>query len=177
MADIDTPSVDERAADANDASQTPSPEAEIAALREEVAQTKDQMLRRAAEFENYRRRLERERADWLMFANEKVLLEMLPVVDDLERSLAAARATQQEDPMYAGIEMIKQKLMKTLESFGVKPFESTGQPFNVDLHEALMQVQRDDVAPHTVVEEIQRGYYLNDKVLRHAKVVVSGEKQ
>jgi len=145
--------------------------------RDELASVKDQLLRSVAEFQNFKRRVEREKTDWFMFANEKVLLAMLPIVDDLERSLAAAKSAQQEDPMYAGIEMIKQKLLKTLDGFGVRPIESVGQPFNVDLHEALLQVQRDDVSPHTVVEEVQRGYYLNDKVLRHSQVVVSGEKE
>ena len=149
----------------------------MAALQEELAQSRDLLLRRAADFENYKRRVDRERAEWLQFANEKLLLEMLPILDDLDRSLAAASASQNEDPMYAGIDMIRQKLRKTLEGFGVRAFDSVGQPFSVDLHEALLQVQRDDVEPHTVVEEVQRGYYLNDKVLRHAKVVVSGEQQ
>ena len=154
-----------------------SPQDQVVHLRDELATTKDQLLRGAAEFQNFKRRVEREKSDWFMFANEKVLLEMLPIVDDLERSLTAAKSAQQEDPMYAGIEMIKQKLLKTLEGFGVRPFDTVGQPFNVDLHEALLQVQRDDVPPHTVVDEVQRGYYLNDKVIRHAQVVVSGEKQ
>lgn len=151
--------------------------APLDALREEVATYKNQLLRVAAEFENYKRRVDRERADWLAYANEKVLLDMLPILDDLDRSLAAAATAQNEDPMYAGIDMIRQKLRRTLEGYGVKPFDSVGQPFNVDLHEALMAVQRDDVPPHTVTEEVLRGYYLNDKVLRHAQVVVSAEQQ
>lgn len=135
--------------------------------------SRDQMLRKAAEFENFKRRTESEYLNVIRNANEALLLSLLPVVSDLRRSLKAGRESLENDPFYKGIELIFQKLMKTLETQGVQPFDSVGKPFNVEYHDALLQVPRDDVPPNTVVEEIEQGFMLNEKVLRHAKVVVS----
>ncbi len=134
---------------------------------------KDQMLRKAAEFENYKRRVESESAAIMRSANEGVLLSLLPVVDDLSRSLKVGRDHKDFEAFYSGVEMIYAKFQKVLERFGVTPFDSVGKPFDVDLHDALLQVPRADVEPHTVVEEVERGYMLFDRVLRHAKVIVS----
>lgn len=135
--------------------------------------SRDQMLRKAAEFENYKRRRESEYINVIRNANEALLLSLLPVVSDFRRSLKAGRETLQDAPFYAGIELIFQKLIKTLEGQGVRPFDSVGKPFDVQYHDALLQVPHSDVPPNTVVEEIEQGFMLNEKVLRHAKVVVS----
>lgn len=134
---------------------------------------RDQLLRKAAEFENYKRRTEAEFAALIAGANEGLLLSLLPVIDDLDRSLAADKESRNPEAFVAGIEMIRTKFLKILERNGVTPFESIGKPFSVEYHDALLQVPRTDVDPHTVVQEVEPGYMVRDKVLRHAKVIVS----
>jgi molecular chaperone GrpE len=142
-------------------------------LKKELEEYKDKLLRRVAEFENYKKRLEADFSNAVKYANEKLLLEILPVVDDLERSLESGQEKPDFDSFYQGIKMIYNKLMKVLESHGVKPFESVGKQFDVYYHEALLRIPRDDVPPDTVIDEVERGYMYYDKVLRHAKVIVS----
>ncbi|HEX7571960.1 MAG TPA: nucleotide exchange factor GrpE [Bacteroidota bacterium] len=134
---------------------------------------KDQFLRKAAELENYKRRSEAEYLNLVRNANEGLISALLPIVEDLTRSLKAGRSQTDGEAFYRGVEMIYQKLMKVLEGQGLAPFDSSGTPFDVNYHDALLQVARDDIPPGTVVEEIARGYKLNDRVLRHAKVIVS----
>ncbi len=157
-----------------------APGAEIAALNEKLAealkaaeQMKDQFLRKAAEFENYRRRTEAEYANLIRSANENLLLALLPVLDDFSRSLKSGKEKPDFDLFYRGIELIQNKLTRILEGEGLKPFESAGKPFDVQFHDALLMVPSSTVPPHTVVEEVETGYLLNDRVLRHAKVIVS----
>lgn len=142
-------------------------------LRKEIDEYKDRLLRRVAEFENYKKRLEADFANSVKYANEKLLLEILPIVDDLERSLSSGREKPDFDSFYQGVKMIYTKLLKVLELHGVKPFESIGKPFDVYYHEALLRIPRNDVPPNTVIDEVERGYMYYDKVLRHAKVIVS----
>jgi len=138
---------------------------------------KDQFLRKAAEFENFKRRSEAEYLNTVRNANEGLISSLIPIVEDLTRSLKAGNNGGEGEPFYRGVELIYQKLMKVLEGQGLAPFDSSGKPFDVDYHDALLQVTRDDVPPGTVIEEISRGYTLNDRVLRHAKVVVSAAAQ
>lgn len=141
---------------------------------QQLAETfKDQLLRKAAEFENYKRRVESESAAIMRSANEGLLLSLLPVMDDFARSMKAGKETKDYDAFYSGVELIHSKFLKVLEKFGVTPFESIGKPFSVEFHDALLQLPRVDVDPNTVVEEVGRGYMLFDRVLRHAKVIVS----
>ena len=134
---------------------------------------KDQLLRKAAEFENFKRRTEAEYLSLIRSANEGVLVSLIPVVEDIARSLRSVPEEESTTSFVKGVELIEQKLIKVLEQHGLRPFESFGKPFDVNYHDALLQVPRDDVPPGTVVEEVERGYMLLDKVLRHAKVVVS----
>lgn len=157
-----------------------SPGAEIAALNGKLAealktaeQLKDQLLRKAAEFENYKRRTEGEYANLIRSANENLLLALLPVLDDFSRSLKSGKEKPDFDLFYRGIELIQNKLTRILEGEGLKVFESTAKPFDVQFHDALLMVPSSTVPPHTVVEEVEPGYMLNDRVLRHAKVIVS----
>lgn len=136
---------------------------------------KDQFLRKAAEFDNYKKRSEMEYATMAKNANERLIRLLIPILDDFARSLKAERETRDLESLLKGIELIYNKFTKLLESQGLLPFESVGKTFNVEQHDALLQVPRSDVPPHTVVEEIERGYKLFDKVLRHAKVIVSAE--
>jgi molecular chaperone GrpE len=111
------------------------------------------------------------------YANEALIADILPVIDDLARSLAAGKARREFGAFYKGVELIQAKLMKILEARGLKPIEALGQEFNVDYHEALMQMPKENVAPHTVIEEVEKGYMLHDKVIRHAKVIVAGNSE
>ena len=143
---------------------------------ERVAESyKDQFLRKAAELENYRRRSEADYINLIRNANEGLLASLLPVLDDFSRSLKSGKDTTDLDAFYKGVELIYNKFSKLLEAQGLTPFESTGKPFDVAYHDALLQTPRSDVPHHTVVEEVERGYRLNDKVIRHAKVIVSTE--
>jgi molecular chaperone GrpE len=165
---------------------TPSPAetdsltAELIALQAKLEETqksaeayRDQLLRKAAEFENYKRRNEVEYANLIRSASENLVSALLPVIDDFHRSLKAAKELKDYDALYRGIELIASKLSRTLENEGLKPFDSVGKPFDVNYHDALLQIPRDDVPHHTVIEEVERGYMFNDRVLRHAKVIVS----
>jgi molecular chaperone GrpE len=159
----------------------PSPLEQLQGELEEAAKSaqayKDQFLRKAAEFENYKRRSEAEYLNTVKNANEGLITALLPIVEDLTRSLKSGTGQTDGEAFYRGVELIYQKLMKILESQGLAPFDSAGKPFDVDYHDALLQVARDDVPPGTVIEEIARGYKLNDKVLRHARVIVSAAVQ
>ena len=176
---------EETPAPEDNAGQAPVPAAETPASPQEIAVRerdealrsaqafKDQFLRKAAEFENYKRRAEADYLSTVRNANEGLISALLPIIEDLTRSLKAGAGGAEGEAFYRGVELIYQKLMKVLESQGLAPFEAAGKPFDVEYHDALLQVQRDDVPPGTVVEEIARGYKLGDRVLRHAKVIVS----
>ncbi len=142
-------------------------------LQKQVEQYKDLLQRKAAEFDNYKRRTENEMAAIVKYAHEDVIEDLLPVLDDFERSLKHSRESKDYEALQKGIELIYQKLKKALENRGLKSFETVGKEFDVNLHDALMQLPKADVPHQTVLEEVQKGYMLNDKVIRHAKVVVS----
>jgi molecular chaperone GrpE len=145
----------------------------IAELEKQIAAGKDQLLRKAAEFENYKRRTESDALNFAKFAAENIITQLLPVLDDLSRSLKSGKEKLESDSFYKGVELIYAKFMKILEAQGVKAMETVGKEFNVDYHDALMQVPTPDVPPHTIIEEVEKGYLLYDKVIRHAKVIVS----
>ncbi|MCG6914077.1 nucleotide exchange factor GrpE [bacterium BMS3Abin03] len=152
-------------------------EEKITQLENEVAELKDKLLRKAAEFENYKRRTENDQLNLLTYAAESFIQRLLPVVDDFERSLQHINEAQEVDAIKQGLKLIYDKFMKVLDDQGVKKMESVGEPFNVDYHEALLQRPDDSVEPHTVLEEIEKGYMYKDKVIRHAKVIVSEDKE
>jgi molecular chaperone GrpE len=134
----------------------------------------DKYLRLQADFDNMRKRLEREKQDLIKFANEEIIAELLNVLDDLERTVNLAEG-QKEDlsAFLKGIEMILAHLYEMLKRYGVKIIEAEGKLFDPHFHEALMQVENNELPDHTVVEELQKGYLLNDRVIRTAKVKVS----
>ena len=148
-------------------------QSKIDELQKLVDSTKDQLLRKAAEFENYKRRTENDYANLIRNANEGLIISLIPILNDFVRSLKAGAEIKDYDAFYKGIELVHSKFSKVLEMQGLTPFDSVGKPFDVEYHDALLQIPKDGVPPHTVVEEVERGYKLNDKVLRHAKVVVS----
>jgi len=144
-----------------------------AELEKQCAQLKDQLLRKAAEFDNYKRRTENDFASLTKFAAENIITQLVPVLDDFNRSLKSIKEKGENDSFYKGIELVYAKFLKILEAQGLKTMDVVGKEFNVDVHDALMQMPRADVPPHTVLEEVEKGYLLFDKVIRHAKVVVS----
>ncbi len=141
---------------------------------DKAAEFADKVLRLQADFENTRKRIEREKQDFIKFANEGIILELLNVLDDLERTVSLAEAQKQDPQAFLkGIEMILVHLYEMLKEYGVKPIEAEGKLFDPHYHEALMQAENKDLPEHTVVEELQKGYLLNERVIRTAKVKVS----
>ena len=140
---------------------------------EENAGLRDRLLRQMAEFDNYRKRSEREFVSLITNANESLIKEILPVVDDLGRSLSAENNAGDSQSFKEGVRLIYNKFLKMLESQGVQPMKTVGEPFDSEKHEALMQMEREDTPPDIVLEEYERGYTMNDRVIRHAKVIVS----
>ncbi len=138
----------------------------------------DKLLRLQADFENTRKRIEREKKDFVKFANEGIILELLNILDDLERTVSLAEAQKQDPSAFLkGVEMILAHLYEMLKEYGVRAIEAEGKVFDPHLHEALMQVANKDLPEHTVVEELQKGYQLNDRVIRTAKVKVSKKEE
>ncbi len=144
-------------------------------LEKQLNEYKDSFLRKVAEFENYKRRVENEQSNLLKYAAEHFIKNILPVYDDLERSLNHIGDENSFESLKKGLELVYDKFTKTLHNQGVKQIDAKGKPFDVDLHEALMQQPVEGVSPHTVLEVIEQGYIYKDKVLRHAKVIVSAE--
>jgi molecular chaperone GrpE len=134
---------------------------------------KDQLLRKVADFDNFKKRAEADSASVFKYAKADIIQELLPVIDDFERSLKLARDRRESEAFAKGVELIYQKLTKFLQTQGVREIESLGKEFDVHYHDALLQVPRSDVPPHVVIEVVDKGYTLDDRVLRHAKVVVS----
>ena len=158
----------------------PEPEEEIRRLREaleaksrEAEEHRDRYLRGAAEFDNARKRAAREREEYTRYANESLLRELLPVLDNFERALQSARGELAAAAVTAGVELIQRELLRVLEKFGITPFTSVGQPFDPERHEAIARVPAQGRPEGTVVNETAKGYLLNGRVLRPAMVTVA----
>jgi molecular chaperone GrpE len=142
------------------------------ALRAEIDEYKDKYLRLYADFENLRKRSLKERLDLIKTAGEELMTALLPVLDDMERAVKALEA-QEAHPAKEGVLLIAHKLQKTLESKGLKTMNALGESFNSELHEAITEIAvADEKQQGKVVDEVEKGYYLHDKVIRYAKVVV-----
>jgi len=153
------------------------PESANAELEKQAAQYKDLYLRTAAEFENYKRRTDAERAEFFAYAGEKVLSDMLPVLDDFDRTMNSFEQSHDKDALKKGIDLVYAKFRAVLEKQGLKPMDSDGKKFDVNLHEAILQQPDETKEPETVLTTVEKGYHLKDKVLRHAKVVVSSKPE
>jgi molecular chaperone GrpE len=145
---------------------------EIEELREQLRQERDRHLRTLADFKNYRRRVEGESNKSAEKGKREIILPLLTIIDDLERSLQWANGG--ERPLADGVGIILQKLLALLATEGVRPFESMGTPFTPELHEAVAVAERPDVESGTIVEELRRGYLWKDELLRAAQVRVAG---
>ena len=152
----------------------PEPEA----LQEQLEETRDRLMRLAAEFENYKKRMERERSRLLKYAGENILRDLLATVDNIDRAVEQGSAAADDDSkklvaMLEGLALTRKGLMATMERYGVKPLASVGQQFNPAEHDALVMDPSDEVPANHVLQEFARGYRFKDRVLRHARVVVS----
>ena len=145
----------------------------LAAKTKEAEASQDRYLRAMAEFDNARKRAVREREDLIRNANEHLIRELLPVLDNLDRALAAAKADPGAAAVAAGVELIQRDLLRTLEKFNVTAFSSVGAPFDPERHEAVARVPAAGQPDMTVVSEIARGYLLSGRVLRPAMVTVA----
>ena len=148
-------------------------EEKLKSAEQELENFKDRLLRKAAEFENYKRRVENDQFNLLKYAAESLIIKLLPVIDDFERSLIHIKDAKDVDSIKDGIKLVYDKLMKMLEDQGVKSIDAVGKPFDVHYHEAIMQRKAEDVEPHTVIDEFEKGYMYKDRVIRHTKVAVS----
>ncbi|HFB68011.1 MAG TPA: nucleotide exchange factor GrpE [Calditrichae bacterium] len=154
-------------------SRTKELEEKIHLLEKELDNWKEKTLRLSAELQNLRRRYDREMSNTVIYANQKLIESLIPVIDELELALKASDKNKNFEAFRNGVEMIYRKLMQILEKEGVTPIQAEGKPFDYNLHEAVMTRKQKGVQPGTILEVVQKGYMYKDRVLRHAKVIVA----
>ena len=150
---------------------------QLAAKEEELKALNDKYLRLAAEFDNYKRLAQRDQRDQIRFGNEHLLKELLPVVDNLERAIKAAKGAKSSEGLVQGVDLTLKQLQGVLGKFGVQSIPTMGQPFDPSGHQAVATVPSTQVPDQHVVEEFQRGYRLHDRILRPAMVTVSSGEE
>lgn len=157
-----------------------SPEEKLLTLEAELKQSKDQaneyfthLQRLQADFDNYRRRTQKEKEETIKYAAERIVEAMLPVLDNFERAINSTKANQDFNAFSQGVEMIFKQMQNGLAKEGLSAIEAIGQPFDPNLHEAVLRVESEEYPENTVIEELQKGYYLKEKVLRPSMVKVS----
>jgi len=162
---------------ANMEEESPQEDRDMAAALEEartrLQEGENRILRIAADFDNTRKRLEREREVSLKYAEENILKELLPGIDNIERAMDQGKEANNLESLLHGVELTRNGLLATLEKYGVKAIESLGQPFDPNIHEAVAMEETDAMAPNMVLREFQKGYVYKDRLLRPSKVVVS----
>jgi molecular chaperone GrpE len=174
--DIKEP-LEESAADVEPPSEAALLREQLKVKEEEAKNNYDRLLRQTAEIENFKKRAIRDKEEAIRYANETLVKELLPIVDNLERALSHARVGGNGESLVEGVEMILKGVFDALGRHGVSQISAVGQPFNPELHEAMAQVESDSGAPNTVLEEHQKGYLLKERLLRPALVtVVKGPK-
>ncbi|GAB1156483.1 MULTISPECIES: nucleotide exchange factor GrpE [Paenibacillus] len=146
---------------------------ELARLKTEVEETQQRFVRAQADFDNFRRRTQKEKEELAKYASMKLVTELVPVIDNFERAMATVPEGTESESFSKGIQMIFRQLETVLNNEGLTAMDTVGQPFNPEFHQAIMQVESDEYEEGTVVEEVQKGYMLKDKVLRPAMVKVS----
>jgi molecular chaperone GrpE len=148
-------------------------EAALQKAQEEAQENYDRLLRTSADFENYKKRITKEKADLIRYGNEKLIKELLPVIDNLERALEHASGEGEQEGIKGGVELTLQQFSQILQRFGVTPIAAEGERFDPTRHEAIMEQVTGDYNPGHVVSELEKGYLLNDRLVRPAKVVVA----
>ena len=147
-------------------------ESELEALNAKVDELNDRYLRQAAEFDNFKRRNAKERMELIQTAGKEVITDLLDVLDDSERAQKVMDSSDNAEQIKEGISLVFAKLRNVLQSKGLKPMDAKGKDFNPDLHEAIAEIEAGPALKGKVVDEVVSGYYLNDKIIRFAKVVV-----
>jgi molecular chaperone GrpE len=178
----DEPSTPESGSDENEGSESTGSErdtrlASADKTAEECQALQEKYLRLAAEFENYKRLTQRDQRDFHRFANEQVLKELLPVVDNLERALASIKTNPESDTIVQGVQLTLKQFLEILSKFGVRQISSIGSVFDPSRHQAVTRVEAKDEPENTVVEEYQKGYLLHERVLRPAMVAVAAGRE
>ena len=140
---------------------------------EKIEELTDQLRRQMVEFDNYRKRTDKEKASMYIIGAKEIVEKLLPVVDSFERGLATATEEQLEDPFVDGMNKVYKQMITSLEELGVKPIEAVGAEFNPDYHNAVMHVEDEEVGENIIVEEFQKGYTYKDFVVRHSMVKVA----
>lgn len=140
---------------------------------EKIEELTDKLTRQMAEFDNFRKRTEREKSQMYEIGAKDIIDKILPVVDNFERGLGAVAEEEKENPFVQGMDKVYKQLMTTLEGIGVKPIEAVGQEFNPDFHNAVMHEENEEVGENIVTEELQKGYMYRDSVVRHSMVKVA----
>lgn len=140
---------------------------------EQIEELKDKLTRQMAEFDNFRKRTEKEKSQMYEIGAKDIIEKILPVVDNFERGIAAVPEEEKSNPFAEGMEKIYKQLMTTLEEIGVKPIEAVGQEFDPDFHNAVMHVEDEEVGENIITEEFQKGYLYRDSVVRHSMVKVA----
>ena len=146
---------------------------ELEEAREGLRSYQDRLMRLAAEFDNYKKRTSREISLLVKNASESLVSHLLPTLDNIKRALQAPQTTDETKSFAEGVGIIHQQLRDTLEKEGLQVIDAVGQPFDPTMHEAVMAIERDDKPPETILEEVEKGYLLNERILRPAKVIVS----
>ena len=149
------------------------PEAKLETSEKAAEEAYDRFLRVSADFENFKKRSARELADFRKYANEALIREMLPVVDNLERAIASMVDNASASSFIEGVDLTLKEILKVFEKCVVKPIDAIGKPFDPTFHQAVMQREADDKPENTVLEELQKGYTIHDRLLRPTMVVVS----
>lgn len=171
--------VSEMAPEDSEENRVESLRAELQKKESAANESHDRYLRTLADFENYKKRSQKEQVEQAKYANEKLIKEFLPVIDNLDRALLHSKETKDFDKMVEGVELIQKQLLSALGKFGVRPIESLHQPFDPFLHQSIGQVESDGDSgekENQVVGETQKGYFLNERVLRPSLVLVSKKK-
>ncbi|MDD5085770.1 MAG: nucleotide exchange factor GrpE [Candidatus Omnitrophica bacterium] len=147
----------------------------LCASAKELGELKDAFLRKAADLDNMRKRLVREKEEFVKFANERLMKDLLPVIDNLERALLAAGHTEGDNahPIISGVDLVRKQFINYLKDHGLTKIDAVGKPFDPSLHEAVSQRESKDCPDQTVLEEIEGGYLLHGRLLRPAKVIIS----
>lgn len=165
----------EAAGDKKDQEHAEKIEALLAEKTREASEYFDKWIRLQAEFENYKKRIQKEKSDQLKFGNEALLRAVLPVLDNLERAIEHGKGAREAGPLLAGVEITLKQFMNALEQFGVKPILAVGETFDPEKHEAVSQMES-DFESNRVISEVQKGYLFHERLLRPAKVIVSKAK-
>ena len=160
----------------DEASDPTSADSQEKQAQEELQIYQDKYIRLAAEFENYKRRAQRDQSDAIRYANESLLKNLLSTLDNLERAIQCGKDAGASGSLLEGVELTHKQFLETIEKLGLRQVSSAGSLFDPNMHQAVAQVESETVAPNTVVEEFQKGYFLHDRILRPAMVTVAKEK-